>query len=465
MRRSFVLAGVLLMPQLGVAADEVATFAAFYEPSGVVSWLVIGLIAVAAGAAIFFSGGTASPVVSAVGSWVGGTMGLSGAAATKAGLALLGGGSIAAGGLGIAGGTALLTAALTFSTELVFDYSFGTLYAKYQYHDLVERSKNLTTLPLPRSTGGLESQIEALEKLDDVDQEKSPVSPGNLELIREAIAELETATGEGEFDQHERARLHSLLSLLLFITNDFQVALDHAQRAIKISKGLGVSSTLPAYIHATASLYDERLRWRDAYTDGLRIALVEEPENDLIPLLVAIFVDRLSLRMDDGSVGPEALADIRTVINEPLLEEYRTANLIGLTGRYFVRLKLAQQKIGALAGSNSALIQGDARSADVLEQTLCDYESLLEGAESALGDLQGTNPSRKDAEQIQVFTQLLADYRGDRVRLEGLVNDFRERQVQSGVAIGDEVIWLILGLVLLLLLVGLVGVRMRGKGA
>lgn len=52
--KSFFLAGVLLMPQLGMAADEVATFAAFYQPSGVVSWLVVGLLAVAAGAAIFW---------------------------------------------------------------------------------------------------------------------------------------------------------------------------------------------------------------------------------------------------------------------------------------------------------------------------------------------------------------------------------------------------------------------------
>src|SRR5205807_1108169 len=41
-----------------------------------------------------------------VGGWIGSTfMGLSGAAATSAGLAALGGGSLAAGGLGMAGGT------------------------------------------------------------------------------------------------------------------------------------------------------------------------------------------------------------------------------------------------------------------------------------------------------------------------------------------------------------------------
>ncbi|MFC4942528.1 hypothetical protein [Pseudonocardia sp. GCM10023141] len=50
--------------------------------------------------------GVAAPLIGAA---VGGALGMSGAAATSAGLAFLGGGSLAAGGLGMAGGTALLT--------------------------------------------------------------------------------------------------------------------------------------------------------------------------------------------------------------------------------------------------------------------------------------------------------------------------------------------------------------------
>lgn len=463
--RGFVLAGVLLMPQLGMAADEVATFAAFYQPSGVVSWLVVGLLAVAAGAAIFFTGGAASPAVAAIGSWIGGTMGLSGAAATKAGLALLGGGSIASGGFGIVGGTAVLTAALTFSTELVLDYSVGTLIAKYQYHDLVERSKDLTTLPLPKTTAGLDEQVEALDGLDDVDENKPLVAAGNIELIRKSIAGLKTAADGGGFDPHDRARVHSLLSLLLFITNDYQAAREHAERAMALTANLGQASTLPAFIYGTASLYDERLSGPHSSMEYFRVALVAEPNNKLIPLLVAIYADRLSLRMDDGSVGPEALAGIRALINDPLLEKFRTTNLIGLTGRYFVRLKLAQQKIGALATSNSEVIQNDPRSAAVLDGALSDYMTLLHGAESALSDLQGENPSGKDAERIQGFIKLFADYSRDRVRLEGLVNEFRERQVEPVAGQGDEIVWIMLGPVLLLLLVAVIGLGMRRKGA
>lgn len=67
---------------------------------------VIGGATVVGGAVCFVTGGVAAP---AVGAWVGSTfLGLSGAAATSAGLALLGGGSLAAGGAGMAGGAAVV---------------------------------------------------------------------------------------------------------------------------------------------------------------------------------------------------------------------------------------------------------------------------------------------------------------------------------------------------------------------
>lgn len=61
---------------------------------------VVGL-----GVGVATAGWAAAPIGAAIGS----TLGLSGAAATSAGLAALGGGSLAAGGLGVAGGTLLVT--------------------------------------------------------------------------------------------------------------------------------------------------------------------------------------------------------------------------------------------------------------------------------------------------------------------------------------------------------------------
>jgi hypothetical protein len=68
-------------------------------------WVVGGLTAAGVGLGAL-TGGLAAP---AIGAFIGSTVfGLSGAAATSAGLAALGGGSLAAGGFGMAGGTALV---------------------------------------------------------------------------------------------------------------------------------------------------------------------------------------------------------------------------------------------------------------------------------------------------------------------------------------------------------------------
>ena len=72
--------------------------------------LKIAALTVGGGAALAATGGLAAPLI---GGAIGTTfLGLSGAAATSAGLALLGGGSLAAGGAGMAGGAALISAAL-----------------------------------------------------------------------------------------------------------------------------------------------------------------------------------------------------------------------------------------------------------------------------------------------------------------------------------------------------------------
>lgn len=65
-------------------------------------------IAVGGAVAGLLTGGLAAPVV---GGAIGTSMGLSGAAASSAGLALLGGGAVSAGGFGIAGGTVVIAGA------------------------------------------------------------------------------------------------------------------------------------------------------------------------------------------------------------------------------------------------------------------------------------------------------------------------------------------------------------------
>ena len=106
------------------AWDHNLSFEAFYGNEFKWGWSVIIAVIAGIGAAliVYFTGGTASPIVAPIGTWIGEMAGLSGAAATNYGLALLGGGSLASGGLGVTGGMAILTLALTFSSELAIDY-------------------------------------------------------------------------------------------------------------------------------------------------------------------------------------------------------------------------------------------------------------------------------------------------------------------------------------------------------
>ena len=118
---------------LSNATSDYGTFESFYKESSNINWWLAGLFALIAASVIFFTGATASPIVLSVGTWVGNLMGFSGAVATNAGLALLGGGSVASGGFGIIGGAALLTAALSFGTDIVVDYSLSEGISRYDY--------------------------------------------------------------------------------------------------------------------------------------------------------------------------------------------------------------------------------------------------------------------------------------------------------------------------------------------
>jgi hypothetical protein len=81
--------------------------------------------AVVGGAVCFITAGAAAP---AVGAFVGSSfMGLSGCAATSAGLAAIGGGSVAAGGGGMAAGATLITTTLTASGATVGLLGAGTV--------------------------------------------------------------------------------------------------------------------------------------------------------------------------------------------------------------------------------------------------------------------------------------------------------------------------------------------------
>ena len=216
-------------------AGDLSTFESFYKKSGTINWITGIAIALACGVAVYFTGGLASPLVSGpltfVGSLIGGTMGLSGAAATSAGLALLGGGAITAGGLGMAGGAAVLTAAFTFSIDVITDYGINKILSEYSYSELLKEVKNLPNLPYFINDDGpdvIENAVDIFNKSYDNNQLSS--SDHNQSVYRSVLTELDnykprenhfyTINYESKLNE-DNIRVWSAKALVEFMLNDY----------------------------------------------------------------------------------------------------------------------------------------------------------------------------------------------------------------------------------------------------
>lgn len=417
---------ICLYPDLTHAlfTSEYATFESFYKESPDFGWLTAGAIAIIAGAAIFATGGTASPFVVGIGSWIGGLKGLSGAAAANWGLAFLGGGAVVSGGFGIPGGTALLAASLTFGTEVVFDYTLSRAVIEYQYNNLVEHSEKMPTLPPPVNRSGSDAYENAIKILEDIDKESPLSANSNQELIRQAISKIET--NEESLNENEKIKNKTLLSLLYFLSNDYVEARDHAYTAIEYARTSEIRRTLPAFIYATSSLYEKEFDFAQITNDYFRDSVLKEPDNPLIPLLFSIYLDRTLLRFNDNFLDEEALQHIFAIMKSAELEDLRMQNYTILLSRYFMRLKLEQQKITSLASTENDTIKNSPKTSQVVNDSLKTYKALRGGAENVMSGMLNLDLDDDDRiAQRAKFHSLLLAYTKDEARLNSLVDDLR----------------------------------------
>lgn len=107
--------------------------------------------AIVVGAITYFTAGTgtaasAGPLATWIGSALGGLQGLSGIAATNAGLAMIGGGAVASGGLGILGGVAILSGIGDLAVTIALEQAMG-----FMPQDKTKRP--FTAIPLPTKVG------------------------------------------------------------------------------------------------------------------------------------------------------------------------------------------------------------------------------------------------------------------------------------------------------------------------
>lgn len=446
-----LLVGLFVLPEIANAATEYATFESFYRPS--LSWIwIIGGAAVAAliaGAVIFFTGGAASPIVASVGTWAGSLMGWSGIAATNGGLALVGGGSIASGGFGILGGTALLTAALSFGTGVVFDYGTGKAMEAYDYSKFIENSKKMTTLPLPRNKSGPDSYVDALGILKDINQKEALFTNQNQAVIQKAIKTINLAN-KTVLTAENKSREQSLLALLYFTSNDYVAAKKHADVAYRLAFNANVKATLPAFIYATSSMYDEKPDFKRS-TAFFNYAVTNEFDNPLSPLLFAIYLDRVMYRFNDDAL-PYSVLDTIYVFSESLQSDKRkTIIRLGLQNRYFTALKIEQQKILSLAGTANKTIKDSPNTLSKVKAALNSYKLLLSSSRKALDKqtkavaknlnrnngvldkLRGRGIEKWEIEanqQLVTLNQLWQSYSDNMVELEGAVKKLEVYQAE-----------------------------------
>lgn len=432
MKRSFPLIlviGLLLTSSLAYAG-EVATFDSFYVESSTVGWILALTLALGAAGAVFATGGTASPLVAWIGSTIGGTMGLSGAAATNAGLALLGGGSIASGGFGVIGGTALLTLVMSFSSDVAADYTIGTALNEYNYSQFVEASKEMTTLPLPQNHDGPEAYEAAFPFLEQIDDKQMLSSNETQKLLNNAIEE--TFISQPDLSMAEKARVSSLVALLAFQTNDYDRARTFALHAINDARAAELRRTLPAFIYATAMLYQKQYDFAKVTTEFFRYSILAEPDNKLIPLLYSIYLDRMMYRIYDGFLHPEDFQRLVEIAQENSIAEFSFALMSQVLFRHFVMLKDSQQRIGAITSSASTAIRDNPRTIEELNTTLERYQVLLSGTKLALSKMEGLSLDGEEKDKLLELFKLYSDYAIDNARLKGMVADFTAAQKQQG---------------------------------
>ena len=414
-----------------IKTDDV-TFESFYKESSAIGWIVAGVVAVLSVVAIVYSGGTATPAVTAVGTWIGNVMGLSGIAATNAGLALLGGGSIASGGFGIIGGTILLTGALTFGTEVIIDYTLGTVVDEYSYSKFTENSKNMMTLPLPKNTSGCDSYEDAVSILEDIDTEQPISSEASQIIIQNALKVLDVEENDIDIDADEKAKKESLFALLYFVSNNYKESKKHAKLSIELANEADVKHTIPSYIFATSSLYDETFNYSELADNYLKYSFLEESDNPLIPLLLSIHMDRMMYRYSDGMIDEKALSKVFSIVSDDSLKELRLQNDIIILSRYIIAIKLEQQKISSLSETSNKTIKNSPKTLEVVKKSYKNYEDLLNGVDKvilALESIEVEDDTEIEAKkQVSTFKELIGQYSNDKTRLQGLIKDLDSYQ-------------------------------------
>ena len=381
-----------LMLSLHSLAVEAGSFDAFYDAPGGMGfwgWTILVVTVIATAAAVYFSGGSAAAAapawIKAVGTWVGGAVyGLHGAAATNAGLALLGGGSIAAGGLGIKGGVVLLTILASTSSNIAIDYSVNEAASHFTNKAFLEDSKKMTTLPLPINDDGGDAYEKCLEWIQK--EKKSQFDDRKIEFnihdakFQEVLKEATLIFGRDLLEDDgsdEKINGLTFLSLLYFQRGCYRDSFKYSRDAVNRANGEKSLASLARCIYATSYLYSESAQDNQRIQREFLIpALLKEGANKVTPLVLTVYLDRLMYRIHNGASEPADLQFAVDLLGDKKFSKNAPKCLPILTVRVIQELKRCQKDIEVLAKCKSKAFLRDNDVSNVVDIRLRNFTGL-----------------------------------------------------------------------------------------
>lgn len=352
---------LLTLVSTAFAGSDPLTFHEFYS-KGISPWVwVIGIsfALVAIGVAIF-TGGSGGALSAAIGGWIGGLFGLTGAAATNFGLALLGGGAVAAGGFGMAGGVVVLTALFEFSV-LAGTIAVEKIAISFEEAKFIEQSKKLSVLPLPLKTTGSKTYKQTIKYLDkQYRKEELHTSEFNQKVLSDAVSSLEKCLN----DQAKDLQSMVLLTLLYHQRggpDDCRKCRDLSDRVIDTAQRDGLKRaelTLPLALKAICSLGTENQN-ASIIANEFHVVAAMEKKKELILIAAAVFADRFITR--DDLVNGQDLARLALFAGNIKDEKLKDAYTLVFSTRYNYKLNYY---LSALSFFNDNAVQNDALLTD-----------------------------------------------------------------------------------------------------
>ncbi len=375
----YAVALLLLVHVSGsIAAGDPASFESFYATDSSISWAWVAAGALVAGGVVLATGGTASPLVAGIGTWVGNMMGLSGIAATNGGLALLGGGSLAAGGLGMAGGAAAISFTMSLVGGAGLDMAVNRITEAQQQQMMADASARMTTLCPPVNGEGSDAYRAAFEIVNEfkICEESVDVDAEAFHsAVKEAIQVLKNRKTNEDID--ESVKEDTLLGLLYFIDNDYLRAYTMATLAIDQARSQGQDMGLAEYILAVSSLYRRTPNYPEITRKYLKNALLEDPKNPLMIQLLSIYTERSLLAVAAGKVPLAETSALLDVLGDPHLKTWQARVALILLPYYVDTARDLRRRLGDLENTVNPVLKKAPQTLARIKELRGEYEEIL----------------------------------------------------------------------------------------